>query len=93
MQNTKNPIKLQITDNVRKTVQYDKMVNDKNLENCITSFDEMPLFLDVKHLMQVLHIGRNSAYQLFNAHGFPRIKVAGQYRANKHELMEWLQNQ
>lgn len=67
----------------------DKM-NSKNLDNCIKSFDEMPLFLTVNEVSRLLQIGRNSAYQVFNSAGFPKIEIAGQFRVRKDELMKWL---
>ncbi len=72
--------------------EYDKMTS-KNIDNLIKSFDEMPLFLSVEEVSQVFGIGRNSAYNLFKSEGFPKIKIAGQFRVCKDDLMVWLQNQ
>lgn len=82
--------------NVKKDMElikeYDKMMT-KNIDNIIKSFDEMPLFLSVEEVSQVFDIGRNSTYNLFNSKGFPKIKIAGQFRVCKDDLMDWLQNQ
>ena len=72
--------------------EYDKMTS-KNIDNIIKSFDEMPLFLNVEEVSQVFDIGRNSAYNLFKSEGFPKIRIAGQFRVCKDDLMSWLQNQ
>jgi predicted DNA-binding transcriptional regulator AlpA len=72
--------------------ECDKMTS-KNIDNIIKSFDEMPLFLNVEEVSQVFDIGRNSAYNLFKSEGFPKIKIAGQFRVCKDNLMVWLQNQ
>jgi predicted DNA-binding transcriptional regulator AlpA len=77
---------------MKKEEAYDK-IGAKNIDNRIRSFDEMPLFLDVKDVANTLNIGRNSAYYMFNADGFPRIKVAGQYRVRKDDLVDWLKKQ
>ena len=71
---------------------YDKMTS-KNIDNIIKSFDEMPLFLSVEDISLVFDIGRNSTYSLFNSKGFPKIRIAGQFRVCKDDLMVWLQNQ
>jgi hypothetical protein len=70
--------------------EKDDRINYKNLDNKIKSFDEMPLFLKVNDVSKVLRIGRNSTYEIFNSTGFPRIRVAGQFRVNKDDLVEWL---
>lgn len=72
--------------------ECDKMTS-KNIDNIIKSFDEMPLFLSVEEVSRVFDIGRNSAYNLFNSNGFPKIKIAGHFRVCKDDLMVWLQNQ
>ena len=74
------------------TQEYGKM-GSKNLDNLIKSFDEMPLFLSVEDVSLVFNIGRNSTYNLFNSAEFPTIKIAGQFRICKDDLIGWLQKQ
>ncbi len=74
------------------TQEYGKM-ESKNLDNLIKSFDEMPLFLSVEDVSLVFNIGRNSTYNLFNSTEFPTIKIAGQFRICKDDLIGWLQKQ
>lgn len=68
-------------------------IPEKNLENRITSIDEMPLFLNVLAVAEILEIGRNSAYCLFRSVGFPSLRIAGQLRVYKYDFLDWLKTQ
>ena len=54
------------------------------------SFDELPLTLRVEDLMPILHIGRNTAYELIRCGQIRSIKVGKQIRIPKQALLEYL---
>ena len=56
----------------------------------VTSFDELPLVLNVMDVAAVLGISRNTAYELLHSKGFPVVEVGKQYRVPKARFIEWL---
>ena len=61
------------------------------MENKYRSFDELPLTLRAEDLMPVLHIGRNTAYELVNSGQIKSIRVGRQIRIPKAELLRFLE--
>lgn len=61
------------------------------MENKYRSFDELPLTLRVEDLMPVLHIGRNTAYELVNSGQIKSIRVGRQIRIPKAEILRFLE--
>lgn len=49
------------------------------------------MFLTVKDLQSMLGIGRDRAYGLMHASGFPSIKIGGRYYVVPEELQKWIQ--
>ena len=49
------------------------------------------MLLDVKKLQETLNIGRDLAYGLMHAPGFPSIKIGGRYFVSRDALERWLQ--
>lgn len=47
--------------------------------------------MTVKELTEALHIGRDKAYALMHAKGFPSIKIGGRYYVTSTALEKWLQ--
>ncbi len=47
-----------------------------NIENK-SSMDEMPLVMKVEDLMQILHIGRNTAYELVRSGQIRCLRIGG----------------
>ena len=54
------------------------------------SFDDLPLSLNVDDLMAVLHIGRNTAYELIRSNQIFSIRVGKQLRVPKEAVIEYL---
>ena len=50
------------------------------------------LFYSVKDVAAILNIGRNKAYSLMQAKGFPAIKLAGTYKVSADLFDEWLRD-
>lgn len=49
------------------------------------------MFLTVKELQSNLNIGRDRAYALMRANGFPSIKIGAKYYVTPEALERWLQ--
>lgn len=56
----------------------------------VTSFDELPIVLNVMDVAAVLQISRNTAYELLHSKDFPVVEVGKQYRVPKTRFIEWL---
>lgn len=54
------------------------------------SVDELPLVLRVEDLMQVLDVGRNTAYELLRSGKIFSIRVGKQIRIPKESVEEYL---
>lgn len=54
-----------------------------------TNFDELPLYLSVAHIKDILHIGKVQAYDLVNDDAFPSMRVGGSIRVSKEVFREW----
>lgn len=48
------------------------------------------MLLNVKDLQELLKIGRDTAYALMHAQGFPSIKIGGRYYVAREALDKWL---
>lgn len=65
------------------------------MENRPTSFNDIPLVLSVEEPMPILHVGRNTVYELVRSNQIRGIKVGKQIRVLKPEnekyyLRGWL---
>ena len=55
------------------------------------SKDELPMFLSVMDLADLLGISRSSAYELVNEEEFPKLKIVqGRTIIPRDRLLEWL---
>ena len=54
------------------------------------SFDDLPLTLRVEDLIPILHIGRNTAYELVRSGQIHSIKIGRQLRIPKQALIDYL---
>lgn len=46
-------------------------------------------FLRTKDLQEVLHVGRNRAYDLMRSDGFPSFKIGGNYFVKLDDVLKW----
>ena len=60
------------------------------MENKYRSLDELPLALHVEDLMQILGIGRNTAYELVRSGQIRSIKIGRQIRVPRDAVVEFL---
>ena len=59
----------------------------------IKSKDELPMFMSVMDLIDLLGISRSSAYELAAEEGFPKLKlVPGRVIIPRDRLLEWLED-
>lgn len=49
------------------------------------------MLLGTKDLQKELNVGRDRAYGLMHAKGFPSIKIGGRYYVALEELQKWIQ--
>ena len=60
----------------------------------IKSKDELPMFMSVMDLIDLLGISRSSAYELAAEEGFPKLRfVPGRVIIPRDQLFEWLDEQ
>lgn len=48
------------------------------------------MLLTVKDLINLLNVGRDTAYALMHSKGFPSMKIGGRYYVARDELQKWL---
>lgn len=58
-----------------------------------TSFDDLPLTLQVEELMPILGIGRNTAYKLIRCGKIHSIRIGKQLRIPKDTVLDFLAQQ
>ena len=63
-----------------------------NLENQITSVDQLPLTLTVNDISRLLGICKQKAYDLCHSRDFPSIIIGRRIIISKMAFVEWLQN-
>ena len=56
------------------------------------SYDDIPLVMTVEHLMPILLIGRNTAYELVRSGEIKSIRVGRQIRIPRDALIEFLED-
>lgn len=61
------------------------------MNNKYRSFDDLSLTLRVEDLMPILHIGRNTAYELVRSKQIYSVKIGRQLRIPKNALIEFLE--
>ncbi len=54
------------------------------------TYEEIPLFLDAKAIVQVLGVSRTTAYAMLSDDAFPTINVGSKKLVRKEQFFEWL---
>ena len=54
------------------------------------SFDELPIFLDVKIIGSILGISRAGSYDLMHEEGFPSLRIGNKLVAPKDKFIDWV---
>lgn len=55
-----------------------------------TSYDELPLLLNVKQLADLLGVSYSSAYELIQEDDFPAVRIGKRIVIPKDELRKWI---
>lgn len=55
-----------------------------------TSYEELPLVLDMKDKQHILGISRTTAYKLIYEDGFPMFHSGNRIKVSKQALFEWM---
>ena len=48
---------------------------------------------EVKDIMRIMHISRNTAYKLLREEGIPHMRVGGHYKIPAERFHQWLDSQ
>ena len=59
-------------------------------KSVFTSYDELPLLLNVKQLADLLGVSDSSVYELTQEDGFPSLRIGKRIVIPKEELREWI---
>ncbi len=54
--------------------------------------NDRPVTYRAKDLQEILHIGKDTAYELMHASAFPSMKLGGKWLIEKSALESWLLN-
>ena len=68
-----------------------KRIRPKHVPTLYTSYDEIPDYLMVKDVADVLRISVASAYHLVRQKDFPLLLLNGQMRVEKQSFITWLE--
>ena len=59
----------------------------------IQSYDDLPLFLNVNLVAQVLGVSISTAYEVMHEPGFPTLRVGSRMVVPKEKFMQWAEEQ
>lgn len=59
-------------------------------KSVITSYDELPLLLNVKQLTELLGVSESSVYELIQEADFPSLRIGKRIVVPKEELRQWI---
>ena len=57
------------------------------------SYDDLPLFLNVNLVAQVLGVSTSTAYEVMHEPGFPVLRVGSRMVVPKEKFMQWVEAQ
>jgi len=67
---------------------YERKVKMK--KSVFTSYDELPLLLNVKQLADLLGVSDSSVYELIQEDDFPSLRIGKRIVVPKEELRKWI---
>ena len=59
-------------------------------KSVFTSYDELPLLLNVKQLAELLGVSDSSVYELIQEDDFPSLRIGKRIVIPKEELRQWI---
>jgi hypothetical protein len=54
---------------------------------------ELPLVLTMRHIQEIMGVGKDAAYQLPHIQGFPAIRLGKSIRVPRDRFFDWLDTQ
>lgn len=66
-------------------------MEDKQSVDRFQTYEDIPLFLDAKGIVQILGVSLTTAYTMLRDPGFPAVKIGRKRLVRKEKLFEWLQ--
>ena len=54
---------------------------------------QLPQVYEVKDIMKIMRISRNTAYKLIQQEGVPYMRIGGRYKIPAERFHEWLSSQ
>jgi excisionase family DNA binding protein len=52
--------------------------------------DNLPLVLNVEEVAKIMHVSRQTAYELVHSQGFPAVRVGRCIRVPREAFLTWL---
>ncbi len=62
-------------------------------ESIYTNYDELPLFLNVETVANLLGISISSSYELMHEKAFPSMRIGSRLIVPKEKFIEWANKQ
>ncbi len=62
------------------------------LQKKITSFDCLPVIMNVDDVMKVLRVSKPNAYKIMAADTFPKLSIGKRVLVKKEAFLQWLDN-
>lgn len=56
------------------------------------TYDDLPMFLNVKVVSKLLGISRSSGYELMNEKGFPTLRIGNRIVVPRDRFISWLES-
>ena len=61
------------------------------IESQYSTFENLPVMLNMKHIAEVLGISPAAAYKLAHSDGFPSIKVGVRLIVPRDKFLDWIE--
>lgn len=58
----------------------------------ITSFDALPVIMNVDDVMKVLRVSKPNAYKIMGSDTFPKLSIGKRVLVQKEAFLQWLSN-
>ena len=79
-----------MTEKEKQTDQSNNEVIFEMKKSVFTSYDELPLLLNVKQLADLLGVSDSSVYELIQEDDFPSLRIGKRIVVPKEELRKWI---
>ena len=59
-------------------------------QNVITSFDNLPVIMNVDDVKDVLRVSKPNAYKIMGSDTFPKLSIGKRLLVKKEDFLQWL---